>query len=107
MNPCVKGVTARILFRQQNQTARERGCLHALVDTLSFRALPFYQKNGYQLQLTLENFPEQGLRATIYRKRFDDRHSRLCVSAARVGPVSVSASGHLCEHHSLKMNTLQ
>ena len=38
-----------------------------------FRALPFYQKNGYQLQMTLDNFPETGSRAIICRKRFDDR----------------------------------
>jgi GNAT superfamily N-acetyltransferase len=41
--------------------ARARGCLHALVDTASFQALPFYQKKGYQLQMTLEDFPVKGI----------------------------------------------
>lgn len=58
------------LIQAAEQTARERGCLHALVDTLSFQALPFYQKNGYQLQLTLENFPEQGAARHYLSKTF-------------------------------------
>lgn len=65
-----KGGYGTKLIQAAEQTARERGCLHALVDTLSFQALPFYQKNGYQLQLTLENFPEQGAACHYLSKTF-------------------------------------
>lgn len=65
-----KGGYGTNLIQAAEQTARERGCLHALVDTLSFQALPFYQKNGYQLQLTLENFPEQGAARHYLSKTF-------------------------------------
>lgn len=65
-----KGGYGTNLIQAAEKTARERGCLHALVDTLSFRALPFYQKNGYQLQLTLENFPEQGAARHYLSKTF-------------------------------------
>lgn len=65
-----KGGYGTKLIQAAEQTARERGCLHALVDTLSFQALPFYQKNGYQPQLTLENFPEQGAARHYLSKTF-------------------------------------
>ncbi|MCS3464832.1 MULTISPECIES: GNAT family N-acetyltransferase [Citrobacter] len=65
-----KGGYGTNLIQAAEKTARERGCLHALVDTLSFQALPFYQKNGYQLQLTLENFPEQGAARHYLSKTF-------------------------------------
>ncbi|MBS0969411.1 N-acetyltransferase [Chimaeribacter arupi] len=37
------------------------GCRHALVDTFSFQALPFYVKQGYLLQMSLPDFPEPGI----------------------------------------------
>ena len=49
------------LIRRAEALAREKGCLHALVDTISFQALPFYQKQGYQLVKTLEDFPLAGM----------------------------------------------
>ncbi|MEX3020600.1 GNAT family N-acetyltransferase [Kluyvera sp. STS39-E] len=49
------------LINRAEAVAREKGCLHALVDTISFQALPFYQKQGYQLVNTLENFPQAGM----------------------------------------------
>ncbi|QMI03349.1 GNAT family N-acetyltransferase [Citrobacter sp. RHB25-C09] len=55
-----KGGYGTKLMQAAEQTARERGCHRALVDTMSFQALPFYQKNGYQLELTLNDFPEKG-----------------------------------------------
>lgn len=36
------------------------GCRHGLVDTFSFQALPFYQKQGYELQMSLPDFPVIG-----------------------------------------------
>jgi hypothetical protein len=35
------------------------------VDTFSFQALPFYQKLGYQLQMSLPDFPHAGMQRHI------------------------------------------
>lgn len=53
----------------KRKTRRGRaGCSHVLVDTFSFQALPFYQKLGYQLQMSLPVFRTWACSATIYRK---------------------------------------
>ena len=49
------------LMQEAESQARERGCSHMLVDTFSFQALPFYQKLGYQLQMSLPGFPHVGM----------------------------------------------
>ena len=49
------------LMREAENQAREAGCRHVLVDTFSFQALPFYQKQGYQLQMSLPDFPHVGM----------------------------------------------
>ncbi|HIF6319296.1 TPA: GNAT family N-acetyltransferase [Raoultella ornithinolytica] len=49
------------LMRAAEKQAREEGCRHVLVDTFSFQALPFYQKQGYQLQMSLPDFPHVGM----------------------------------------------
>lgn len=41
--------------------AINRGCQSAFVDTYSFQALPFYQKQGFRLQMTLNDFPIAGI----------------------------------------------
>lgn len=51
----------RTLMRAAEQEAKRTGCKHALVDTFSFQALPFYVKQGYQLQMSLPDFPEEGI----------------------------------------------
>ena len=48
------------LMNAAEEEARRQGCRHALVDTFSFQARPFYEKQGYTLQMTLEDFPYQG-----------------------------------------------
>lgn len=50
------GLGSELMHEAENQ-ARARGCSHVLVDTFSFQALPFYQKLGYQLQMSLPDFP--------------------------------------------------
>ncbi|WP_436857246.1 GNAT family N-acetyltransferase [Citrobacter tructae] len=65
-----KGGYGTKLMQAAEQTARERGCHRALVDTMSFQALPFYQKNGYQLELTLNDFPEKGAARHYLSKAF-------------------------------------
>ncbi|MEZ8096200.1 GNAT family N-acetyltransferase [Photobacterium swingsii] len=37
--------------------AVSEGCKSALVDTLSFQAKPFYEKQGYKCQMVLDNYP--------------------------------------------------
>ena len=39
------------------QAARERGCTHAHLDTFSFQARPFYEKLGYEVFSTLDDYP--------------------------------------------------
>ena len=38
--------------------ARALGAKHAYVDTFSFQARPFYEKRGYRVFGTLENYPD-------------------------------------------------
>ena len=45
------------LLALAEEEARTRGCHHAYVDTLSFQALPFYQKQGYTVFGTLDHYP--------------------------------------------------
>lgn len=49
------------LISMAEQAGKSAGCRHAQVDTFSFQALPFYVKQGYQLQMSLPDFPEEGL----------------------------------------------
>lgn len=37
--------------------AVQRGCLNVCLETLSFQALPFYQKRGYTIYCQLADFP--------------------------------------------------
>jgi GNAT superfamily N-acetyltransferase len=45
------------LVRAAEHEALRRGCHSAFVDTMSFQALPFYQKLGYTVFGELEDFP--------------------------------------------------
>jgi hypothetical protein len=38
--------------------ARAFGAKHAYLDTFSFQARPFYEKRGYRVFGTLENYPD-------------------------------------------------
>jgi len=51
-----QGYGRQLLAKAENE-ALQRGCCHAFLDTTSFQALPFYQKQGYTLYAQLENFP--------------------------------------------------
>ncbi|TLV11654.1 GNAT family N-acetyltransferase [Klebsiella indica] len=50
------GLGARMLQAAEAE-ARSRGCHSALVDTFSFQARGFYERQGYLLQMTLEQMP--------------------------------------------------
>jgi len=49
------------LIKTAEDEARRQGCKHALVDTASFQARPFYEKQGYQLQMSLQDYPYEGM----------------------------------------------
>ncbi|MDX6040535.1 GNAT family N-acetyltransferase [Scandinavium lactucae] len=49
------------LIREAEKRIRDWGCHHMLVDTASFQALPFYQKCGFTLHNTINDFPHQGM----------------------------------------------
>jgi GNAT superfamily N-acetyltransferase len=50
--------------------ALRRGCKQAFLETLSFQALPFYQKRGYAIFSELRDFPPGGARYAL-TKRLD------------------------------------
>lgn len=59
----------RTLIKTAEENAKQKGCLNAMVDTFSFQALPFYQKQGYQLQMTLEDYPYKGMQGHYLSKK--------------------------------------
>jgi ribosomal protein S18 acetylase RimI-like enzyme len=56
------------LMDQAEAYARQRSCHSATLDTHSFQARPFYEKRGYEIFATLDDFPE-GHRKFFLRKK--------------------------------------
>jgi GNAT superfamily N-acetyltransferase len=52
-----KGNGTKLLKMIESEAAK-LGCKYAHLDTFSFEARPFYEKHGYTLFATLENYPE-------------------------------------------------
>ena len=50
--------TGRRIIEAAEAFARENKCENALVETTSWQAKPFYEKNGYTLMATLEGRPK-------------------------------------------------
>ena len=49
------------LINRAEQEGLRAGCRHAMVETFSFQAQTFYEKQGYKLQMSLPDFPEVGI----------------------------------------------
>jgi len=62
-----QGHGAKLLARAEEEAVRI-GCRNAHLDTYSFEARPFYEKNGYKLFATLDDFPP-GHKKHFLRKR--------------------------------------
>jgi GNAT superfamily N-acetyltransferase len=56
------------LMDQAEAYARERGCHSVLLDTHSFQARPFYEKRGYEVFGTLDDFPKGHQRFYLKKK---------------------------------------
>lgn len=50
------------ILRKAEETAKERGCKYAFLDTFSFQAPEFYKKYGYKEKFVLEEYPVEGKR---------------------------------------------
>jgi GNAT superfamily N-acetyltransferase len=50
------GLGSRLLIAIE-AAAVERGCAHAHLDTFSYQARPFYERHGYVLFATLDDYP--------------------------------------------------
>ena len=51
-----QGLGSRLLAAIE-AAAVERGCRHAHLDTFSYQARPFYERHGYRVFATLEDYP--------------------------------------------------
>ena len=56
------------LLQAAERSAIERGCQGAFLGSFSFQARPFYEKHGYAVFATLEDFPP-GHRLFLLKKR--------------------------------------
>ena|SRR5690349_6043699 len=55
--PARRGGHGTRLVREAEAYAIERGCRWASLETMSFQARPFYEKLGYAVFATIEDFP--------------------------------------------------
>lgn len=53
------------LMAWAERLARERGCPRMFLETLSFQALPFYEKLGYRVVSRIDDFPPGGARYAL------------------------------------------
>jgi GNAT superfamily N-acetyltransferase len=50
------GLGSQLLSRIES-AGKERGCTNAHLDTFSYQARPFYERHGYELFATLDDYP--------------------------------------------------
>ena len=51
-----RGLGSKLLTMIES-AGRERGCAMAHLDTFSYQARPFYERHGYEVFATLDNYP--------------------------------------------------
>ena len=51
-----RGLGSKLLAAIE-RAAIERGCTHAHLDTFSYQARPFYERHGYRVFATLDDYP--------------------------------------------------
>lgn len=61
------GLGKSLLAEAEKEAAR-RGCPRVFVETLSFQALPFYEKCGYKVFSKLSGFPPGGARYALTKE---------------------------------------
>jgi GNAT superfamily N-acetyltransferase len=61
------GLGARLIARLEAE-ARARGCIGAWVDTFSFQARPFYEKQGYAVFGTIPDQPPGHARHFLFKR---------------------------------------
>lgn len=60
------------LLARAEQWARERDCVGVWLDTFTFQAPGFYEKQGYSKFATLEHYPDAETQRLFFRKIFAD-----------------------------------
>lgn len=70
-----QGLGSRLMAMAETEAMR-RGCAHALVDTVDFQALPFYQKLGYTVFGELANCPAGHTRYYLQKQLSRDRRQQ-------------------------------
>jgi GNAT superfamily N-acetyltransferase len=56
------------LMRRAEDEARRRGCIGVHLNTFSFQARGFYEKLGYRLYGTLDDYPPGGARHSMFKR---------------------------------------
>ncbi|MFD2176852.1 GNAT family N-acetyltransferase [Veronia pacifica] len=64
------GVGSQLMTATENHII-EKGCKKVLVDTLSFQALPFYKKLGFEERMTLDDYPIPDMKIYFLVKTLD------------------------------------
>jgi GNAT superfamily N-acetyltransferase len=62
------GGYGKAMLDAAEQEAVRRGCPRVFLETLSFQALPFYEKCGYKVFSTLPDFPIGGARYALTKQ---------------------------------------
>lgn len=63
VEPNAKGKgLGRKLLTEAEEFAKQQGCHSVFLDTYDFQAKPFYEKQGYQVQMVLAPYPIAGAR---------------------------------------------
>ncbi len=71
VEPDAKGKgLGRKLLTEAEGFAKQQGCHSVFLDTYDFQAKPFYEKQGYQVQMVLTPYPVAGARYYLTKTLF-------------------------------------